>query len=483
MHDASYTANTIINQVLNNVTIADFSSSSSLAATYLSTVDSVIMSSSSFTTGGFSVNTNITMVKSASQSSNSGTISAIASHSLHRILTGVSPFTLSGSNNDNNGILIQVSVDLLFPPSPSQNNNINHYSVTKDAYKTEMENILMKSFVSGNFTKLFRKSCLNNCGNNQNTCNLCNRVSFSVPSFGSGSYGLSSTTAPTSVPTVPSDSISKANGIAAVFSSTTTLIGVVMGGLVMLFIFIWVVFYYYRRVKTDDTAVNELKDVYKIDSPSSSGYISKDESKNQSGFQLDFQGEVTPKQRDSLNKLQSIDFEYDFDRQTQFQDALSNSKNARKQNVDFDYNFNRPSQFGSPNYRVSKHKDFDYNNLWRDSKVGGMIDNDARSKLQQQLHEWNTNSKRNVATDFDKSFCFGDGFGKNRLGSVAFDLANPMAGRQVEPRKAHRPASNSLLNRYSAVFDYMETYLQRKSNVENSIVEIVESNPMKMMMP
>jgi len=199
----------------------------------------------------------------------------MVSHSLNRRLTGVFPFALSGGNNkNNNGIAIQVSVHLLFPPSPSQNNNINHYSVTQDAYKTEMENVLMKSFVSGNFTKLFQKSCLNTCGGNQNTCSLCNRISFSVPSVGGGSYG-SSTTLPTSVPTVPSDSITKANGTAAVFSSTTTLIGVVVGGLVMFFLFIWLVLYCYRRVTTDDTTAIALKDIYQVDSSSSIGNISR----------------------------------------------------------------------------------------------------------------------------------------------------------------------------------------------------------------
>jgi hypothetical protein len=199
------------------------------------------------------------------------------------------------------------------------------------------------------------------------------------------------------VPTLPSDSITKANGIAAVFSSTTTLIGVVVGGLVMVCIFIWVVLYFYRRIEKDNEITMAFKDIYKVDSSSSSSSddinISKGTSKTQ-GFQVDFQGEVSPKQRDSLNKLQSIDFEYNFDRRTQLQDALSN------------------------------------------------------------------------------------GHGENRPGSIAFDLANPMAGRRIEARKAHRPASNGLMNRFSAVFDYMETYLHRKSQSENSIIEIVESNPM-----
>jgi len=223
--NASLSTTFYIQQVVNNVTANELTPNSMFESTYVDVIKTIVYNK--------------------------------FNPSLFRVIVQISfPFTTSVvaakvtnqryilSTKSKSDATIQCRIQLFFP-SPavsSSNSSLQTLSQLQSTYESQLMTQVQSGFSSGNFSQLFKKSCLLDCGGDVTRCAKCSVISFQTPTIRNSPFVVVSSVPTTSVPSSPSQSTS--NGIAGLSLSTPVLVGVIMGVLLSISLIVWICVYF-----------------------------------------------------------------------------------------------------------------------------------------------------------------------------------------------------------------------------------------------
>lgn len=434
-HNLSLSIGVVLNQGLNNASNTDFTSTSTLGLVYQQTLEKVVYQS--FNPNQFSV-------------------AAL-------ILSTASPLTNQRKNANleikSTDTFIQCSVQLDFGPSSNQGDTLEH---RKAEYTTQLSNQITASFISGNFSRLFKSSCLTTCGGITSVCTKCNMVRFLVPQVVGSVSELSSI--PSISPTFKSNAASSASSSSL---TTSALVGVIFGVLLMAIIVIIILYVYYGHGKRIGIVDNIDADIeFK-----KFGDMNDNDSLHNMGSNEMMR---MKKKNNGITRESDPDFFNMLDEETRAR--LKGKKNGKanvNQNGEVqgdeveDVNSHDGGSFSffGSNSMMGMKKKKKQQNLRDDSNFMNLLDDDTRSKLKIQKFDSDLKRTHFPSRRFESvNLSFTDAHDA-RPSKVVFDDSNPMSDYQYNaaPPKLHRPVSIGLINRYTAVFDYIDTFLQLKS--------------------